>query len=55
MSKRKTRKYWYFTTREECVLCGKEAVLRERRYGRKPKRYWNRNMVMETACGRHFL
>ncbi len=49
------RKYWYFQTIEECCLCGKTRIFRERRYGRKPvmaKRYRYTNAL---ACDWHFL
>ena len=49
------RKYWYKTTRYICVLCGKEVIYRERQYIKKPKEFWLRYVVKETACESHFV
>lgn len=53
MDKRK-RKYWYYITEEECVLCGRYRIYRERRYTKKPKKYWNRHKYVQYACDGHF-
>ena len=36
------RKHWYFVATEECPVCGRGNIYRERRYGRKPKDYRKR-------------
>ncbi len=48
------RKYWLFITEYECVLCGRYATYRERRYDEKPKDWWNRHKRVEYACEEHF-
>lgn len=32
------RPHWYHITYEECPVCGKEVITRERRYTPKPER-----------------
>ncbi len=49
------KSHWYYVTRYVCVLCGREVVYRERRYTKRPKRYWKRNSYHETACDSHFI
>ena len=54
--KRKPHKpHWYFCSEEYCVLCGRTQIFRERRYGRRPQKWWDRHELIETACGEHWL
>ena len=48
------RKHWYFIDIEECVLCGRTRVYRERRYTRRPKSAWYRHRFSQFACSEHF-
>ena len=41
------KKHWYYITEYYCPLCGKSNISRERRYGRRPKKYWNRHSLTE--------
>ena len=46
------RKHWYFITHHECLECAGETF-RERRYGRRPKRWENRHeYVHDGICYR---
>lgn len=49
------RKHWYHVTYDECVLCGRTDVYRERVYGRKPKDSKRRYTFTQYACDYHFL
>ncbi len=49
------RKYWYYTTRYVCVLCGRENVYKDREYIPRPDKYWDRNEYKEDACDDHFM
>lgn len=51
----KKRKYWYYISGTECVLCGRVVEYRERRYMKKPKQSSKRCNYEETACSLHFL
>lgn len=52
--KARRRKYWYYITITECVLCGSGEEYRERRYGRKPPAD-KRHSYKQFACSDHFL
>jgi hypothetical protein len=54
-TKRAHRPHWYFISAEQCVLCGREYVERERRYGKRPKKWADRHEYSEFACTSHFL
>lgn len=47
------RKHWYFITYTSCPACGKYTVSKERRYTKRPKKYWDRHEEMEIwdGCG----
>ena len=42
------RKHWYFFYEIYCPLCCSSRIGRERRYGRRPKRYWKRHDFTEA-------
>lgn len=48
------KKYWYFLTQIECVLCGRSEQYRERRYTPRPDHASNRYEFIQDACGCHF-
>jgi len=48
------RKYWYYYYEEECVLCSRYHIYKERRYDEKPKEYWDRHKFTQYACDGHF-
>jgi len=50
----KKRKYWYFTTIQECVLCGHVDKYRERKYTPKPKDQTKTFSYSQRACQSHF-
>jgi hypothetical protein len=43
----KRRPHWYFITYYECPVCGRGQELRERRYGQKPDRWWDRHEYVD--------
>jgi hypothetical protein len=51
--KKKTRKWWIFTTTYYCPLCGRESSYRERRYTKKPLQFLRRSKIVEAwdYCG----
>lgn len=49
------RKYWYFITTRECVLCGYSEETRERRYTPKPEDWLQRREFIQFTCGMHFV
>lgn len=51
--KRKIR-HWYFVTEEECVLCWRHNIYRERRYTPKPEKYEDRHRFIQYMCGNHY-
>ena len=40
------RKYWIYFFLGSCPVCGSDDSYKERRYGRKPKRWANRHEVI---------
>ena len=52
---KKPRKYWYFVTLDECVLCSGGNTYRERRYTKKPKDPLKRMEYRQHACSHHFI
>lgn len=38
------KRYWYLFTRYECPVCGTGSIDKERKYGRKPKKWLSRNI-----------
>ena len=48
-------KYWIYTEKHVCVLCGKEDIWKERRYDKKPKEWIKRNRWFDRVCATHFL
>jgi hypothetical protein len=48
------KKFWYYITVYECVLCGRQEVYRERRYGEKPKDWKDCHDYIQNACSDHF-
>ncbi len=46
-----TKKYWYRTDIESCVLCGRESVIRTRVYSEDQKGMH----FSEDACSHHFM
>jgi hypothetical protein len=34
---KRRRRHWYYVTYTECAVCGRGDIVRERRYGRKPR------------------
>jgi hypothetical protein len=59
MNKKENKKpkkgYWYKFYEEECVLCGRYSVTKERQYTPKPESYLDRYVRREYACSGHFL
>jgi len=55
VQKHKQPSYWYFTSRTECVLCGRIETIRFRVYTSRPDDYWKRNEYKQDVCGIHFL
>jgi len=55
MKKNTTKKYWYFTERTECVLCGYCDTVKFRKTGKKPKDPKKRSSYKQMACSEHFL
>jgi hypothetical protein len=47
-------KYWYYFYEEECVLCGRFHIDKERRPMPKPKDYNDRHHFKQYACDNHF-
>lgn len=45
---------WYFTYVEECPLCSRGDMTRERRYGARPEDPCDRYEYTFSACGDHF-
>lgn len=54
-TRKDVRKYWYYITERECVLCGEYEVYKERRYTPKPTEYWDRHDRKDYACNYHFM
>ena len=53
---RKVKKpHWYFFSTTECVLCGRTKIIKERRYGKKPKDFHKRHEWQQEACWSHFI
>ena len=48
------KKYWYHITYTECVLCGRGETIRERVYGKKPKKFDKCVSYEQYACDNHF-
>lgn len=53
--KKDKRVYWYKFFEEECVLCGRGSVIKERQYSEKPDEYEKRHGRNEYVCGDHFI
>ena len=43
-----SRRHWYFITVDYCPICGRDYTFRERRYGRRPKRWASRHSRQEV-------
>ena len=53
---RKVKKpHWYFFSTTECILCGRTKIIKERRYGKKPKDFHKRHEWQQEACWSHFI
>lgn len=52
---KKTAKYWYYISYEECVLCGRYHEYRTRMYTPKPEDPEDRHCYSQFVCGEHFL
>jgi hypothetical protein len=48
------KKYWYFLTVYECVLCDAQIRYKERRYTEKPKNPIERIEFKQMTCSNHF-
>lgn len=46
---------WYFTYETGCAICSTGTIMRERRWGKKPKDPAKRYEFQEFACSGHFL
>jgi hypothetical protein len=51
----KKPKYWYMIYEDECVLCGRHDIWRERQDTPKPEKWEDRHERTEYACDWHFL
>ena len=45
------RKHWYYVSIVYCPVCGRDNTYKERRFGRRPKRWQNRHSYEEVYDG----
>ena len=56
MKNQKKNKYWYFTEITECVLCGKETIVKYRVYDKpRPDDRGDRMVYKQDVCAIHFI